>query len=278
MRKSIKTLIIFLLALLLAHPLRAVSAIPKDDRKHPKSTTLATTENHPDLMPRQAAQDKPLGNRQLGAYGMGGDGGFQNVASHEGLDVSHYQGRIDWQKVGCEGGVSYVYCKATEGANYFDDTHAYNISMAHKYGLKVGSYHYYRPTVDINLQLANLTKHVLAHEQDLVPMIDIEEDRGVTEAQFIADLAEFIRKVEKHYGRKPLLYSGEYFYNRHFQGMFHDYEWMIARYSNSQPTLKDGKGYLMWQYSDKGRIPGINGMVDRSRIMGNGNLMKVRMH
>lgn len=210
-------------------------------------------------------------------YGSARAEEFQNVASHEGLDVSHYQGRIDWERVGREGGVSYVYCKATEGANYFDDTHTYNITMAHKYGLKVGSYHYYRPTVNISLQLANLTKHVKAEEQDLVPMIDIEEDRGVTESQFIADLTEFIHKVERHYGRKPLLYSGEYFYNRHFQGLFPDYEWMIARYSTSQPTLKDGKKYLMWQYSDKGRIPGINGMVDRSRIMGNGNLMPVRM-
>lgn len=262
--------------MLLAHPARAVAAAPKDDRRHPRHTVVKPT-GEPDALPTRAANDTHLSSRQPGMYGSARAEEFQNVASHEGLDVSHYQGRIDWERVGREGGVSYVYCKATEGANYFDDTHTYNITMAHKYGLKVGSYHYYRPTVNISLQLANLTKHVKAEEQDLVPMIDIEEDRGVTEAQFIADLTEFIHKVERHYGRKPLLYSGEYFYNRHFQGLFPDYEWMIARYSTSQPTLKDGKKYLMWQYSDKGRIPGINGMVDRSRIMGNGNLMPVRM-
>lgn len=238
---------------------------------------LVVHNGEPDALPKRAHNDKPLGNRRPGTMNAEDASGFQNVASHEGLDVSHYQGRIDWERVGREGGVSYVYCKATEGARYYDDTHTYNITMAHKYGLKVGSYHYYRPTVDIDLQLANLTSHVKADEQDLVPMIDIEEDRGVTEAQFIADLVEFVRKVERYYGRKPLLYTGEYFYNRHFQGMFQDHQWMIARYSNSQPTLKDGKRYLMWQYSDKGNIPGIRGMVDRSRIMGNGNLMGVKM-
>lgn len=274
MRKSIGIIIIFFLSLLMGHPTRAVATTPKDDCKRSRKSAIQNRDIHPDPMPQQAVKNRALGNQMPGTFGAGDT---QNVASHEGIDVSHYQGRIDWERVGREGGISYVYCKATEGANYADDTHAYNISMAHKYGLKVGSYHYYRPTVNADLQLANLTKHVRAEEQDLVPMIDVEEDRGVTEEQFIADLTEFVRKVERHYGRKPLLYSGEYFYNRHFQGMFQEYEWMIARYSTSQPALKDGKQYLMWQYSDKGRIPGINGMVDRSRIMGNGKLQNARM-
>lgn len=257
--------------------MRAASDLPKDDRKRQRRNVVNVHKGEPDQMPCHAASNKPLGNQPPRMFRDNSDNSFQNVASHEGLDVSHYQGRIDWQRVGQEGGVSYVYCKATEGANYHDDTHTYNITMAHKYGLKVGSYHYYRPTVNISLQLANLTKYVRPEEQDLVPMIDIEEDRGVTEAQFIADLTEFIRKVEHHYGRKPLLYTGEYFYNRHFQGMFQDHQWMIARYSTTQPTLKDGKKYLFWQYTDKGRIPGINGMVDRSKIVSNPNLTPVKM-
>lgn len=249
-----------------------------DTRRGTPKRDVTPVRDQPDVMPTKAHRDKSLGSNMPTPFGgdLGG-GDFQYFASQEGIDVSHYQGRIDWATVARNGGISYVYCKATEGANYYDDTHSYNISEAHKYGLKVGSYHYYRPTVDIHLQLTNLSQHVLACEQDLVPMIDIEEDRGVSEAKFIADLAEFLRLVEKHYGKKPLLYSGEYFYNRHFQGLFQDYQWMMARYSSTPPYLKDGKSYFMWQYSDKGRIPGIPTLVDRSRMIGNVNLKTLRM-
>lgn len=229
--------------------------------------------NGPDNMPRQASRDRRLSDNMLMAF----DGEFHCIASQEGIDVSHYQGRIDWGSVAREGKVSYVYAKATEGANFYDDTHTYNITEARRAGVKVGSYHFYRPTVDIALQFDNLTAHVHAREQDLVPMIDIEDDRGVSEEKFIKDLTAFLQMVENHYGKKPLLYSGEYFYNRHFQGLFQDYHWMMARYSSTPPTLKDGRTYFMWQYSDKGRISGISNPVDRSRMIGNVNLKTLKM-
>lgn len=229
--------------------------------------------NGPDHMPRQASRDRRLNDNMVSAF----DGEFHCIATQEGIDVSHYQGRIDWECVAREGKVSYVYAKATEGANFYDDTHAYNLTEARRTGVKVGSYHFYRPTVDIALQFDNLTAHVHAREQDLVPMIDIEDDRGVSEEKFINDLTDFLQMVEKHYGKKPLLYSGEYFYNRHFQGLFQDYHWMMARYSSTPPALKDGRTYFMWQYSDKGRISGISNLVDRSRMIGNVSLKTLKM-
>lgn len=255
---------------------------PDDRRKrngHSAGKGKNAADDIPDIMPRQARHDKPIrtdGPNFLGVKQSGSDN-FHYNGSKEGIDVSHYQGRIDWEKVAKNGGISYVYAKATEGASFYDNTHKYNITNARKYGLKVGSYHYYRPNVDIHVQLANMTSHVLKEDQDLVPMIDIEEDRGVTESKFIADLTAFIHLVEKHYGKKPLLYSGEYFYNRHFQGLFLDYEWMMARYSSTAPRLKDGKSYFMWQYSDKGRIPGIPVLVDRSCMIGEVNLKVLAM-
>lgn len=248
------------------------------DRRKKKQQEAASQMLAPDAMPRQAAHDRALdGSRPSGFSGGTTEDFDHNIKSREGIDVSHYQGHIDWERVAREGGISYMYAKATEGANYVDNTHSYNITMAHKYGIKVGSYHYYRPLVSIDEQFANLTAVVHKDEQDLVPMIDIEEDKGVSEEKFIADLTAFIKKVEKFYGKKPLLYSGEYFYNRHFQGLFQDYQWMMARYSSTAPNLKDGKTYLMWQYSDKGRIPGIPVLVDRSCLVGNGSLNAAKM-
>lgn len=250
----------------------------RPDRKKPLASLGDEQENSvPDVLPRQAKADSRLSDAKPGAFVADADDWAYSNLSREGIDVSHHQGRIDWETVGREAGLSYVYIKATEGANFVDDCYMYNIAMARQYGLKAGSYHYYRPNVSIELQLQNLTSHVHAGDQDLVPMIDIEEDKGVSEEKFIRDIVNFVHMVENYYGKKPLLYTGEYFYNRHFQGLLQEYEWMMARYSPREPILKDGKSYLMWQYSDKGSIPGIHGNVDRSCLMGNGTLKAVKM-
>lgn len=189
--------------------------------------------------------------------------------SREGIDVSHYQGQINWHRVAREGGISYAYVKATEGGDLVDNMHSLNLAAAHKAGIKVGSYHFYRPRVSIDLQMANMTSAVVKSEQDLIPLIDIEDDRGVNEDRFIADLHEFITKVTRHYGCKPLLYTGQNFYNKHFRGLFRDHLWMIAKYQDEAPILQDGRHYASWQYTAKGRVPGVNGNVDRSCLVGN---------
>lgn len=203
--------------------------------------------------------------------------GHHNDAYREGIDVSHYQGRIDWKRVANEGGVSYVYIKATEGADLVDNLYASNLRDARSAGLSVGSYHFYRPRADVDAQFANMTCVVNKKDQDLVPIIDIEDDRSPSEEVFIANLRRFIERVTKHYGRKPLLYTGQNFYNKHFQGLFTEYQWMIAKYQDEPPVLLDDQFYLMWQYTAKGSVPGIKGNVDRSCLMGNGSLKLVLM-
>lgn len=289
MQRHLSALFLTLFAsLLLCLPARAGHLAPSPDgpgdakgevaRKDPKRDDRAPTVFTPDQMPRQARKDVRLRDDRPGGFSGAPDEDFDhNMRSREGIDVSHYQGHIEWERVAKEGNICYVYAKATEGSSFVDNTYAYNISEARKYGIRAGAYHYYRPTVNIQQQFEHLISVIKASDQDLVPMIDIEEDKGVSESKFIADLTEFIHMVERHYGKKPLLYSGEYFYNRHFQGLFQDYQWMMARYSSKSPILKDGKTYLMWQYSDKGRIPGIPVLVDRSCLIGNGSLNSLKI-
>lgn len=194
--------------------------------------------------------------------------GHINTSYREGIDVSHYQERINWDQVAGGSRISYAYMKATEGATYVDDTYTYNLKEAKRVGLSVGSYHFYRPNVSPQQQFQNIKNNIRPEEQDLVPIIDIEHRGSVSETKFIADLAELIRLVENYYGKKPLLYSYQNFYNRHLLGKFKNYHWMIAKYDqSSQPVLKDGKDYIMWQYTSTGSIPGIKGNVDRSCLM-----------
>lgn len=199
-----------------------------------------------------------------------------HIQSREGIDVSHYQGRIDWQKVAKETQISYAYMKATEGASLVDDTYARNMREARKVGLKVGSYHFYRANVSVEEQIANMTSTVKAEQQDLLPLIDVEvKPKRISDQKFIADLKRFLDAITKHYGRKPIIYTFYNFYNKHLVGQLHGYQWMIARYSETEPVLSDGLSYSMWQYTSSGVIPGIAGDVDRSVIMDNYSLSEI---
>lgn len=185
----------------------------------------------------------------------------------EGIDVSRYQGEIDWSRVMEGNQISYVYLKATEGETLLDRTYKKNLAEARRVGLRVGSYHFYRPNSNWKRQLRNLVKHVRVSEQQLVPIIDIEVRGRVSAERFIRDLKRFVVEVEKHYGCKPMLYTYQNFYNKHLVGHFESYPLMIARYRTEAPALDDGAEFVMWQYTDSGFVDGVNGCVDRSCIM-----------
>ena len=182
----------------------------------------------------------------------------------QGIDVSHYQGHIDWRTVARAGGVSYVYVKATEGAQLVDDTYRTNIQGARKAGLKVGCYHFYRPNVSPQLQFQNMVSVVNLRHQDLIPIIDIEIRGREPLPRFQQKLRNFLNMVEKHYCVKPILYTSRDFYNKHLSGPFTGYKYMVARYATDVPELCDDAAFVMWQYSASGRVPGIRGNVDRS--------------
>lgn len=193
----------------------------------------------------------------------------------QGIDVSHYQGYIDWHTVARTGGVSYVYVKATEGAQLVDDTYRTNIQNARKAGLKVGCYHFYRPNVSPQLQFQNMVSVVKLRQQDLIPIIDIEIRGREPLPQFQQKLRNFLNMVEKHYRVKPILYTSRDFYNKHLSGPFTGYKYMIARYATEVPELCDNAAFVMWQYSASGHVPGIRGKVDRSCFIDNYTLQDI---
>ncbi len=201
----------------------------------------------------------------------------EDTCSHiHGIDLSHYQGDVFWETVGSNSKMAYVYLKATEGSTNIDDKYEKNIQLAHKYGLKVGSYHFFRPTTDLTEQLENFKSQCRPKEQDLIPMIDIESTGNLPDSVFCDSLLRFLGMIEQAYRQKPLVYTYQNFYNKHLLGKLDDYMLMIAIYSGEEPVLFDDHDYIIWQYTSKGRINGINSFVDKSRLTGRHSLRELR--
>lgn len=201
----------------------------------------------------------------------------EDTCSHvHGIDLSHYQGEVFWETIGANTKMAYVYLKATEGGDRIDDMYERNINLAHRYGLKVGSYHFYRPKTEQLKQLENFKTQCLPGEQDLIPMIDIETKQGLGTEEFCDSLMKFLVLVEEAYKQKPLLYTGKNFYNKYLQGKVDEYQLMIAQYTDQEPVLADERDFTLWQYTGKGRIVGVSGYIDKSRFMGNHGLKEIR--
>ena len=201
----------------------------------------------------------------------------EDTCSHiHGIDMSHYQGDVFWEAIGENAKMAYVYLKATEGGDRIDERYENNIILAHKHGLKVGSYHFYRPKTEQVKQLENFMTQCRPGEQDLIPMIDIETKGGLSTEAFCDSLMKFLDLVEKAYKQKPLLYTYTNFYNKWLVGKIPQYPLMIAQYKDEEPVLADDKEYIIWQYTCKGRIVGVKGYVDKSRFMGKHGLKEIR--
>lgn len=176
-----------------------------------------------------------------------------------GIDVSHHNGEINWQQIP---DVEFVYIKATEGATYVDPMYKQNIKGARAKKLRVGAYHYFRTTSSVQKQFKNYKQHVKKEDIDLIPMVDVEECRKWSVTQFQDSLMRFIQLVKSHYGKAPMIYSVNTFYNKYCAPRFNNYHLMIGRYGNDEPFIKGRGTYTIWQKSQTGNLSGIPKNVD----------------
>lgn len=274
MKKFIYLLLILFVGVALCEPLMAK---PKTRRRtKAKVQVVAKKKKKKKASPVKA---RPLVEPVVGSDGNDGNPYLlcEDTCDHvHGIDLSHYQGQVFWETVGQHTKMAYVYLKATEGGDRIDSYFERNIELAHRYGLKVGSYHFFRPKSDLERQLRNFMTQCLPGEQDLIPMIDVETTGNLSTEQFCDSLLKFLRLVEVAYRQKPLVYTYRNFYNKHLVGKLDNYQLMIAMYADEEPVLADGRDYTLWQYSAKGRIVGVNGYVDKSRFVGQHGLREIR--
>lgn len=187
-----------------------------------------------------------------------------SVAQQQGIDVSHYQGIINWEQVAQDKDITFVYIKATEGANMVDDFYMRNLHGAKRVGIPVGAYHFFRPDVSALVQYENFRSTVDPRQQDLIPIVDVEKRGKGSLAQFQRNLKAFLEAVERLFGVKPIIYTGVNFYAKYLEGKFTGYRFMVARYAEEFPGLSEDVPILIWQYSSTSYVDGIRGHVDKS--------------
>ena len=247
----------------------------KKEKSKKKSVTELVSDIQPDPIGRKARPDrlpKSLDMPSLVGGYSGGTGDYLH-----GIDVSHYQGRIDWDAVAKDPKVNYVYLKATEGVNLVDDTYRRNFNECKRVGLKVGSYLFFRPNLSARAQFDLFVSVVDTKKQDLLPLIDAEAIKGVSIHVFQTRLLELCNLFEREYGKKPIIYTGKNFYNKNIHGnpSLRAYKYFIAAYTFDEPELYGGDDFYLWQYSATGSVHGIRGNVDLSRLVGRHTLSEI---
>ncbi len=176
-----------------------------------------------------------------------------------GVDVSRYQGNINWEKIEQQG-VSFAFIKATEGSGHIDEYAADNLENAGKTDIAVSAYHFFSFDSPGETQADNFISVVDAENLDMPPVIDIEYygdkmENKPSRSEAEAILKPLLQRLEDHYGEKPIIYATMAVYNRYIRHSFSDYSIWI-RNVNCEPDLID---WTFWQYSDKGELYGFVG-------------------
>lgn len=181
-----------------------------------------------------------------------------------GIDVSQYQGKIDWDNVEAieeQFELKFVVVRATAGSNKVDLKFKKNWKNLTESLYIQGAYHYYRPDENSTEQANNFIKNVKLRKGHLPPILDIEKmPKGQSMDKLKEGLQNWLSIVEKHYGVKPIIYTGEKYYEDFLQEDFPDYKFWIANYNPWKEKIEDD--YLMWQFTEKAQLHGIDELVD----------------
>lgn len=188
-----------------------------------------------------------------------------------GIDVSRYQGKINWQKLASsklgEHPVEFVFMKSTEGSDLRDPHFKQYWKASMEAGFIRGAYHYFKPRTDPVKQARFFIKNTPLEEGDLPPVLDFEEDGHLPEAELRKNLMTWLDLVEKHYGVKPILYCNAGFFKKYISGKIDGYIVWVAHYKTEKPGIHE-EDWHFWQYTERGNIDGIKGHVDLNVFKG----------
>ena len=192
----------------------------------------------------------------------------------QGIDVSKYQGDIDWNAVH-GAGISFAWIKATEGGDHLDSKFLQNWSLAQAAGIPRGAYHFMFWCRPASQQAAWFLANVPNDPDALPPVLDVEWNGTsklcpghIPREVAIAEMKTILVAMERAYGKRPVIYTSVDFHRDVMQGEFTNYP-IWVRSVKYYPTVKYGERvWHFWQHTAEGQIPGIRGYVDRNAFRG----------
>lgn len=179
-----------------------------------------------------------------------------------GVDVSSWQGEIDWPTLAGQG-LSFAFIKATEGSGFTDPRFSYNWEEARKTALRVGAYHFFSYDSPGETQADNFIAAVPREPGALPPVVDVEfyGDKAAdppAAADVHPQLDALLRRLEAHYGVRPILYATGKAYRLYLECRYDDYDlWIRDVYFT--PSLPASRPWTFWQYADNARLQGYTG-------------------
>ncbi|GHC75110.1 glycoside hydrolase family 25 protein [Limoniibacter endophyticus] len=185
-----------------------------------------------------------------------------------GTDVSKYQRSVDWTKAKASG-ISFAFIKATEGGDRVDDYFAENWRGAKAAGIPRSAYHFYYFCRTAREQAEWYIRNVPKEAASLPPVLDMEWNPlspscklRPSPEKVRAEMKIFLDIVERHYGKKPIIYTSVDFFDDNKLGVFKDYPFWLRSVAG-HPTEKYGDHpFVFWQYTGTGIVPGITGDAD----------------
>ena len=194
-----------------------------------------------------------------------------------GIDVSYYQGVIDWNRVKNDG-VEFAFVRVSDGATFRDPKFEANWTGSQAAGVVRGAYQFFRPAQDIEEQAQIMIASLTAFTPgDLPPVLDVEVT-GDLAAETIAERArDWVDKVHRATGTSPIIYTGKYFWRDEVgsPATFAPNPLWIAQYTRLCPALPaPWTTWSFWQETDKGTVDGIDGAVDGNKF--NGSIEQLR--
>jgi GH25 family lysozyme M1 (1,4-beta-N-acetylmuramidase) len=201
-----------------------------------------------------------------------------------GIDVSHWQGQIGWVQV-AGAAYDFAFAKATEGTTFTDATYPVNRSGAGAAGMRIGAYHFARPTGSSDAAVAAsaiaqadaFVAFAQPRRGDLLPVLDLEKNGGLSATRLTAWTQAWLGEVFARLGVNPIIYASPSFWKTSAGdtpvfALAGNRLWIAHWTKAGLPTLPGagwgGLGWTFWQWTDCSKVPGIVGCVDGDRLNG----------
>ena len=190
----------------------------------------------------------------------------------KGIDVSYYQGTINWTSV-ANSGIKFAFIRVSDGTGFHDPKFTSYWAGAHNAGIIRGAYQFFRPAQSVSGQANLLISALGGHYTpgDLPPVLDVEDAGGESAATVASKIRQWVDQVKGTLGVDPIIYTGKYFWRDQVGGptSFVNNALWIAQYTSLCPDLPSPWArWTFWQNTETGSVSGISGQMDLDQFNG----------